>query len=218
MTRARRYSAIETGDHAIRGMSGTRLYYLHPLLAGPIGAWRTQLDRIAAMRFDTVVVAPPFATGRDGDLFLSADHDRLDSRLGAGSALTALARFAGECRERELWPMLDVVVDRIAAEHATNSLSSWYRVDSADELPDPRQPPHQAGVARLMADADLAGLVEWWTKRFIEWVDAGIADFRCLRPDLAPAQLWHEMISVVRRPHPQTSFMASAFEVAKAGV
>jgi starch synthase (maltosyl-transferring) len=198
-------------------MSGTRLYYLHPLLAGPVGAWPAQLDRIAAMRFDTVVVAPPFATGRDGDVFLAADHDRLDSRLGAGSALTALARFAGEGRDRELRPMLDVVVDRIAAEHAANGLSSWYRVDSADDLPDPRQPPHQAGVARLAIDADLTGLVDWWAKRFIEWAHAGIAGFRCLRPDRAPSQFWRELIAAVRRSHPQAGFIASAFEAAEAG-
>jgi starch synthase (maltosyl-transferring) len=197
-------------------MTGTRFYYLHPLLAGPMGAWRTQLDRIAAMRFDTIVVAPPFATGRDGDLFLAADHDRLDSRLGAGSALTALAGFAEECRDRELRSMLDVVVDRIAAEHTTSGLSSWYRVDSADELPDPRQPPHQAGVARLTADADLTGLVDWWAKRFIEWAHAGIADFRCLRPDRVPAQFWRELIAAVRRRHPQAGFMASAFDAVEA--
>jgi starch synthase (maltosyl-transferring) len=198
-------------------MTGTRFYYLHPLLVGPMGAWRTQLDRIAAMRFDTVVVAPPFATGRNGDLFLAADHDRLDSRLGAGNALTALAGFAEECRDRELRSMLDVVVDRVAAEHTSNSLSSWYRVASADELPDPRQPPHQAGVAWLTADADLTGLVDWWAKRFIEWAHAGIADFRCLRPDRVPLQFWRELIAAVRRRHPQAGFMASAFEAAEAG-
>jgi hypothetical protein len=38
-------------------MLGNRFYYLHPLLAGPIDAWTRQLDRIAGMRFDTVVVA-----------------------------------------------------------------------------------------------------------------------------------------------------------------
>jgi starch synthase (maltosyl-transferring) len=194
-------------------MTGTRFYYLHPLLAGPVGTWARQLDRIAAMRFDTVPVAPPFAAGRDGDLFLTADHDRLDSRLGAGSAATALARFAEECRDRELRSMLDVVVDRIAAEHTMNGLSSWYRVAAADELPDPRRPPHQAGVARLAADADLAELVVWWAKRFIEWADAGIADFCCLRPHKVPAQFWHELISAVRRRHPQAGFMASAFGI-----
>ena len=37
------------------------------LLAGPTDAWSCHLDRAAAMRFDTVAIAPPFATGRAGD-------------------------------------------------------------------------------------------------------------------------------------------------------
>ena len=47
-----------------KGTPATRLYYLHPLLAGPIDAWARQLDRAAAMRFDTVAIAPPFAIWR----------------------------------------------------------------------------------------------------------------------------------------------------------
>src|SRR5580658_4602450 len=103
-------------------MPAIRLYYLHPLLAGPVDAWARQLDRAAAMRFDTVAIAPPFATGRAGDLFLTANHDRLDDRLGPGDAAPALALFSEECRSRQLLPMLDVVVDRVAIEHATNGL------------------------------------------------------------------------------------------------
>ena len=117
----------------------TRLYYLHPLLAGPVDAWAGQLDRAATMRFDTVAIAPPFATGRAGDLFLTADHERLDGRLGAGDAVAALADFAQQCRSRGLRPMIDVVADRVAVEHAANGLANWYRADSADELPDLQQ-------------------------------------------------------------------------------
>ena len=62
-------------------MSATRLYYLHPLLAGPVDAWANQLDRAAAMRFDTVAIAPPFATGRARDLFLTADHERVAEKV-----------------------------------------------------------------------------------------------------------------------------------------
>ena len=95
-------------------MPATRLYYLHPLLAGPVDAWARQLERAAAMRFDTVAVAPVFAAGRAGDLFLTADHDRLDRRFGTGDAVAALARFAEDCRRRRLLPMLDLVVERVA--------------------------------------------------------------------------------------------------------
>jgi starch synthase (maltosyl-transferring) len=59
-------------------MFGIRFYYLHPLLAGPVDTWTNHLDRIAAMSFDAVIIAPPFMPGRSGDLFLTADHNRLD--------------------------------------------------------------------------------------------------------------------------------------------
>jgi glycosidase len=97
-------------------VSSIRFYYLHPLLAGPIDAWAPQLERIAAMGFDAVVVAPPFAPGRAGNLFLTADHDRLDPRLGTVDAIAALSRFAEESRDRRLRPMLDVVIDRVAGD------------------------------------------------------------------------------------------------------
>jgi starch synthase (maltosyl-transferring) len=190
-------------------MPAIRVYYLHPLLAGPVDAWARQLDRAAAMRFDTVAIAPPFATGRAADLFLTADHDRLDERLGASDAATALARFAVECRNRQLTPMLDVVVDRVAVEHATNGLANWYRAAPADELPDPRQSPQRPDVARLSADGDLAGAVDWWTKRFAEWIDAGIADFRCVRSHQVPTRFWLDLIPAVRQDWPQASFMAA---------
>ncbi|HXC30330.1 MAG TPA: maltotransferase domain-containing protein [Stellaceae bacterium] len=192
-------------------MAVTRLYYLHPLLAGPVDAWARQMDRAAAMLFDTVAIAPPFATGRAHDLFLTADHDRLDDRLGAGDAATALARFARECRDRGLQPMLDVVVDRVAVEHATNGLASWYRRDCSDELPDPRQPPQRPDVAMLSIDADWTGAVEWWTRRFASWAEADISHFRCLRPQHVPPAFWTALITEVRRHDPHVRFMASAF-------
>jgi starch synthase (maltosyl-transferring) len=194
-------------------VAGIHFYYLHPLLAGPMDAWAPQLDRIAAMRFDAVVVAPPFATGRSGDLFLTADHDRLDRRLGMGDAVGALARFANAGRAREMCAVLDLVIDRVAAEQTGgNDLSNCYRVDWSEELPDPRRPPHQPGVASLFVDGDLAGTVDWWAKRLIEWTDAGISGFRCVRPHRAPSQLWRELITIVRQRHPHTSFMASTVD------
>ena len=77
-------------------MSTTSFYYLHPLLAGTIDMWPEHLDRIAAMRFDAVAIAPPFLPGASGDLFLTANHDRLDPRLGTGDAAAFLARLAQE--------------------------------------------------------------------------------------------------------------------------
>jgi starch synthase (maltosyl-transferring) len=197
-------------------MSTSRIYYLHPLLGGPIDAWPRQLDRAASMRFDTVAIAPPFATGRAGNLFLTADYNRLDDRLGGADAQSALARFAEECRSRELRPMLDVVVDRIAVEHTTDGLRAWYRTDASDELPDPRRAPQQPGVARLSIDGGLDGAVEWWTRQLSGWFGARVADFRCIRPHRVPARFWRELIAAIRQRHPQVGFMASTLGIQSA--
>jgi starch synthase (maltosyl-transferring) len=191
-------------------MSGTRFYYLHSLLAGPIDTWTNHLDRIAAMRFNALIIAPPFAPGRCADLFVTADHTRLDPRLGIGDAISALARLAEESRERQLLPMLDLVVDRVAAKSALCSNGSgWYRIDTDDEPPDPRLPPRQSGVAKLQIRTDPGDFVKWWAQRLIEWVDAGVKGFRCIRPHHVPAALWRELIAAVRKRHADACFMAS---------
>ena len=183
-------------------MSKISFYYLHPLLAGSMDLWPDHLDRIAAMGFGAVAMAPPFLPGATADLFLTADHDRLDPRLGSGDAVAALARLAQQTRGRGLLPMLDVVADAVAAESLL--AGGPYRADTDDEPPDPRRPPLQRGVARLCGEPD----AEWWSRRLIEWADAGIGGFRCLRPRRLPAAWWREVIAAVRARHAGTRFMA----------
>ncbi len=117
-------TARESSDRPKSGMPGSRLYYIHPLLAGRMDGWAPLLDRIGAMRFDAVAVAPPFVAGQDGDLFATADYGRLDGRLGGGDALAALAKFAATCRSRGLRPALDVVVDRVSPHGIAQTTST----------------------------------------------------------------------------------------------
>src|SRR6266571_6977184 len=190
-------------------MSRTSFYYLHPLLAGSIDTWPDHLDRIAAMRFDAVAIAPPFLPGASGDLFLTANHDRLDPRLGTGDAVAFLARLAQEAGDRRLRPILDIVVDQVAAESSlADRVRRWYHTDTDDEPPDPRRPPRQRDVAKLHTDGDLAGLAEWWAKQLVDWAGVGIAGFRCIRPHRLPAAWWREVIATVRKRHADTRFMA----------
>jgi starch synthase (maltosyl-transferring) len=90
------------------------IYYVHPLLAGPLGGWGPLLDRAAAMGFDHVMSAPVFAAGPDGDLFGHADARRLDPRLGVGDALPAIRALAAACADRGLALLLDAPLDRVA--------------------------------------------------------------------------------------------------------
>src|SRR4051812_13724798 len=69
-----------------------RIYYVHPLLAGNLDGWPAHLDRAAALGFDHVLSAPPFAAD---DLFLPDDFERLHPALGwSGDAASGLRRMA----------------------------------------------------------------------------------------------------------------------------
>src|SRR5579884_4255900 len=197
------------GGGSAFSMSQARFYYLHPLLAGPTELWGGHFARAAAMGFDAVVVAPPFRAGQRGDLFRTADHDRLDPRLGDASAGAALAQAAEAAADRRLRLYLDLVLDEVAAESPlARGEAGWYRAEADDEPPDPRRPPPQPDLARLCPGAERSGLAACWAARLAEWADAGVAGFRCLRPQRVPAGLWRELIAALRRRHPDAEFIA----------
>src|SRR5579885_897634 len=197
------------GGGSALSMSQARFYYLHPLLAGPTELWGGHFARAAAMGFDAVVVAPPFRAGQRGDLFRTADHDRLDPRLGDASAGAALAQAAEAAADRRLRLFLDLVLDEVAAESPlARGEAGWYRAEADDEPPDPRRPPPQPDLARLCPGAERSGLAACWAARLAEWADAGVAGFRCLRPQRVPAGLWRELIATLRRRHPDAEFIA----------
>src|SRR5262249_34561470 len=189
-------------------MAGTGFYYLHPLLAGPIEEWRGHLDRIAVMGFGAVIIAPLFRPGASGDLFLTADHNRLDPRLGTGDAVEALARWGQAAVSRGLRPMLDLVVDRVAAGAAENGAGAWYGSDTDDEPPDPRRAPREPGVARLQSHGDIDGFVAAWSGRLAMWADAGIVGFRCVWPHRVPPPFWRQVIGAMKERPGTTDFIA----------
>jgi starch synthase (maltosyl-transferring) len=181
-----------------QAQAGARIYYLHPLLAGPLDGWGAQFARCADMGFSHVLIAPPFMPGRTGNIFLTKDHRRLHPLLGGGDAIQALAGAARLAEGHGLGLMLDLVVDRAADD---NPLSSA----PVDTLPDPRQPSADRGAARL--DLDGRGR-EQWHRLIGEWTDAGIVGFRCDATDRVPRQAWGEIIRAARMRSPGTIFIA----------
>src|ERR1700689_3625581 len=94
-----------------------KIYYFHPLLAGPRTSWPRHLRRCRDMGFDHVLTAPLFAPGKEGDLFLSSDHDRANPAFHESLGVDDfVAEFARACRECELDLLIDVVLGRIAAD------------------------------------------------------------------------------------------------------
>ena len=75
-----------------------KIYYFHPLIAGPRNSWVQHLRRCRELGFDFVLTAPLFAPGEFGDVFLTADHERVHPAIGTTLDVDAFAaEFADAC-------------------------------------------------------------------------------------------------------------------------
>ncbi len=190
-----------------------RLYLVHPLWLGGIDGFSATCDHVAALGFNGIVLAPPFATGRSGDIFLTADHDRLNAAFGSDAdAMETLAALVGHARSRGLDLYLDLVVDRVAVDGLLPALEAgWFMPRQAeDAVPDPRRTERRQDAALVAFDrpgvaasvgAHFADLVSQWTA-------AGIAGFRCDAPHKVPAQVWGEIIGAGHLTRAETVFLA----------
>ena len=118
-----------------------KIYYIHPLLAGPLGSWQQHLRRVQGMGFDTVLTAPLFAPGASGDLFLAGDHEGAIPVMGSPlPADQAVAELAEACRRENLQLFMDVVLGRVAPDaRLAASAPEWFQaVASTQQRVDPR--------------------------------------------------------------------------------
>jgi starch synthase (maltosyl-transferring) len=181
-----------------RAVTGVRIYYLHPLLAGKVEDWERWFAHCARLGFSHVLLAPPFQPGPLANIFLTADHNRLHPALGGGDATAALAR-AGELAGRQgLRLLLDLVVDRVARE-------SPLAAQCVDGLPDPRRPTGLRGAAWTKLES---GNLDPWLDLIGTWTEAGIAGFRCDTTDTVPAGIWSRIIGAARARRADTAFIA----------
>ena len=97
--------------------AGTALYYMPGALAGPITTWPAHLERARRLGFRQVCTAPLARPGQRGDLFLTADFDKPDARLGAyDTTEVAIEAAATAARKAGIDLYIDVVLDRIAID------------------------------------------------------------------------------------------------------
>jgi len=191
-----------------------KIYYLHPLLAGPLAGWEPHIERARRMGFGHLATAPLFAPGGTGDIFLAAEHNRVHPALGVDrSADEVVAHVAQMCGRHGLRLILDIVVDRVASEGSlANSPRPWFRSTQLvdDPTPDPRAAPAPANAvyARFDDPAAAQELIAWWTERLVRLVRAGVAGFRCDAPHRLPAATWRRIITGVREADDGCRFLA----------
>jgi starch synthase (maltosyl-transferring) len=186
--------------------------YVHPLQLGRLDRWDGELDRIASLGFDHVLMAPPFAVGAAGNVFVTRDHAQLHAALGGGPADAALATLAEGCRARGLTLQLDLVIDRVAIDAPLRAdHPDWFASQAEDgDALDPRLPPSHLEVACFRHDDPRSAdaILMWWTQQLRAWAALGIGGFRCEAPARLPAARWRTLIADVRKDVGVIRFLA----------
>ena len=143
-----------------RELFAPKIYYFHPILAGPRATWPAHLRRCRDLNLDHVLSAPLFAPGEAGNLFLTADHDRVHPAVEKSLPLQqVIEEFAQACRANGLRLFIDVVLGYVAADAAIVKASpGWFHgADAATGPIDPRSSRRLSGAAERRSSARLSG-------------------------------------------------------------
>ncbi|MCY0386430.1 DUF3416 domain-containing protein [Robbsia sp. Bb-Pol-6] len=189
-----------------------RIYYIHPLLLGSLTDWGPHLDRAAAMGFDHVLIAPPFLPGDANDLFVTQDHHRLHPALeDDGDANAWLGRLVDATRARGMSLLLDVALDRIAAESGLyRDQPHWFHPPGGPERRiDPRAPSQEHVAFADFGNPEATDqLIDWWSGQLRGYADVGVAGFRFDALRGIPAHVWRRLGAALRESHPPTRLLA----------
>jgi starch synthase (maltosyl-transferring) len=200
-------------NHQAHHAYAPRIYFIDPLLVGPLANWPAQFEHAAALGFDHVLIGSPFLPGSNGHREAVADHHRLHPVFESdASAVEGLRQLADAAKKHKLALLVDIVIDRVSAEGGLyQDNKHWFQpFESADARLDPRTPPRQRDVARAnFADGEAADrLTEWWARELNQMADAGIGGFRFDSPHAVPAHVWRRLGAAVREKHPDSRWLA----------
>ncbi|WP_036140779.1 maltotransferase domain-containing protein [Luteibacter sp. 9135] len=183
-----------------------RIYYLHPLLAGPLTAWNAWIEHAASLGFRQLLIAPPFDASDTGDVFVTRDFDRLNTSVSdEGEATDRLAQIAKACRNHRMELWLDLSLDEVSSDAPVRQAHpDWFRAVAAQHgTPDPRWTPAESDSVRWrFNDPDVAeAATQWWVDRMHRWTAAGVEGFRVVHPQRLRAERWKPLIEAVRGTH-----------------
>ena len=196
----------------VRERFAPKIYYFHPLLAGPRASWPKHLRRCKDMGFDHVLSAPLAAPGQSNDLFATADHDRVNPSFGQTLPLGAFIKdFANECNALGLGLLIDVVPGRVAADaKIAQERPNWFHAtNTAGSCIDPRISRVPGSIDARFDDPAMANdIADWWAERLLLLASVGVTGFRCEAPQLVPPSTWQRMIYKTKQSAPKCRFLA----------
>jgi starch synthase (maltosyl-transferring) len=201
--------------------SARRIYYLHPLLIGGLEGLDGHLTRVRDLGFDTVLIAPMFEPGADGDIYAPASAERSHPALGGGTVDGLVETFVRQAAAHGLDVLVDLALQRFAAEHplvaAHPQAFAVRRIGASDAPVNPRRPAPLTGEARArLEDTNCAEpLAAFAVEQLQRWATLGVKGVRVLRPDGAAAEFWTGLIAAVRQSAPTFEFVAETEAVSR---
>jgi starch synthase (maltosyl-transferring) len=178
-----------------------RIYCVSPLSLVAQEDWSRLLARVAAMRFDT--------------LLLTGDCVSIQSAITnkASPFADPLAFLLQECRQHGLRPMIDLELDRFPADDDFTAQHSehFFVTSRAQYLPDPRFPVVPPASRHAQLRLDSAGVelaLDYWRQTLTLWLQAGVHSFRCLGINRIEPSLWQELIAQSRATQADVTFAA----------
>ncbi len=180
--------------------AATKIYHLSTRQAGAASNWPGHLQRARRLGFSHVCTAPIFAPATPEDVFVALDHESPDPALGlSGTADAAVSSLAFLAKAAGLGLLLDLVVDRLAANAPAGPLDGLFVQRQADVV-DPRIDPaaRHAAFLHLTDQATSDRFVTWWSDRIVRLAAAGATGFRLLGTQHVPVETLSQLTSHVR--------------------
>ena len=87
-------------NHPAHHAYAPRIYFIDPLLVGPIANWPAQFEHAAALGFDHVLTGSPFVPGANGHRQAVSDHHRLHAAFESDEPASEGLRQLADARRR----------------------------------------------------------------------------------------------------------------------
>jgi len=198
---------------------GPRIYNLFPLLAGPLPAWTSHLERAQRLGFDWVFINSFLYAGYSGSLYSIKDYYTLDPRLvdpAAGTPMAQLEQMIQVATRLGLKLMMDLVINHTAFDSVlVKAHPNWYKrgADGKPLHPGVKEGDRQVTWGDLVeidnaGSTDRENLWNYWLNLTRHYASLGFNGFRCDAAYKVPIELWRFLIGGVKQSHPGTLFFA----------
>ncbi|MEE9398412.1 MAG: alpha-amylase family glycosyl hydrolase [Methylococcales bacterium] len=197
-----------------------KIYNLFPLLAGNFAQWAPHMERAADMGFDWIFVNPIQKTGESGSLYSTADYFQINPLLVDSTSRkkpeTQLKNVIAQAEKLGIHMMVDLVINHCAVDSdLVTKKPEWFVRDPGGGIAHPFcMEDGNKVIWRDLASfdhehtSDAEGLYKYFYDIVEHLIKLGFHGFRCDAAYQVPTQLWHRLISDIKKNYPDTLFTA----------